>query len=242
MKTKNILRAFFAAIFVLGTMAINAQNKFYVRNTDGVVIDEDNITNVDSISVTAPKGIIANLLQDADFEASADGSNTAITYPWVNMTQPDLAADDSGNGLGSNANLTNNTFWTGTGSDFDHDGHTARFPTSNDGRAAGIYQLVNITPGKTYGFKIFALNFAPNEQPISPIVISIKNEDGSEALKKFETKYTALGVWKVFWGTVTIPAGYSEGQIRFQMCRPAFSSGNIAGAIIDNCEFGEVLE
>ena len=209
-----------------------------VTTVDGGFFDECVVT------VEMPwGGITANLLEDADFEASADGTNTTVMLPWVNMSQADLAADGSGNGLGSNANLTNDAYWTtGAGAGFEHDGHTARFPTSNDGRAAGIYQLVSITPGKTYGFKIFALNFSPNNQPISPIIISIKNEDGSETLKKFETNYTTLGVWEDFSGIVTIPAGYSDTKVRFQICRPALPSGNIAGVLVDSCEFGEAIE
>ena len=35
MKTKNILRAFFACVFIFGTLAINAQTKVYVHKSDG---------------------------------------------------------------------------------------------------------------------------------------------------------------------------------------------------------------
>ena len=53
MNTKNILRAFLAAVFVLGTVAVNAQTKIYVHKTDGTA-SEYNIADIDSISFTAP--------------------------------------------------------------------------------------------------------------------------------------------------------------------------------------------
>jgi len=55
MKTKNIFRVFLTAVFVLGTMAINAQTKVYVYKTDGTNI-EYNIADVDSITFAAPAG------------------------------------------------------------------------------------------------------------------------------------------------------------------------------------------
>jgi len=53
MKTKNMLRAFLTAVFVLGTIAVNAQTKIYVYKTDGTA-SEYNIASIDSISFTAP--------------------------------------------------------------------------------------------------------------------------------------------------------------------------------------------
>ena len=49
MKTKNILRTFLAAVFVLGTLAMNAQTKIYVHKSNGIS-DEYNIADIDSIS------------------------------------------------------------------------------------------------------------------------------------------------------------------------------------------------
>jgi len=56
MKTKNIFCVFLTAIFVLGTMAMNAQTKIYVYKTDGTT-DEYNIADIDSISFTAPEKV-----------------------------------------------------------------------------------------------------------------------------------------------------------------------------------------
>ena len=53
MKTKNILRTFLTAVFVLGTLAMSAQTKIYVHKSDGTA-DEYLISEVDSISFTAP--------------------------------------------------------------------------------------------------------------------------------------------------------------------------------------------
>jgi hypothetical protein len=56
MKTKNILRTFLAAVFVLGTMAMNAQTKIYVHKSDGTAT-EYNIADLDSISFNPPESI-----------------------------------------------------------------------------------------------------------------------------------------------------------------------------------------
>ena len=56
MNTKNILRAFLTAVFVLGTVAMNAQTKIYVHKTDGTA-SEYNIADLDSISFTAPTSV-----------------------------------------------------------------------------------------------------------------------------------------------------------------------------------------
>jgi len=53
MKTRNIFRILLTAVFVLGTMAMNAQTKIYVYKTDGTAA-EYNIADIDSISFTTP--------------------------------------------------------------------------------------------------------------------------------------------------------------------------------------------
>jgi len=53
MKTKNMLRVFFAVIFVLGAITTNAQDKVYVCKNDGT-IDEYNTGDVLSLSVDPP--------------------------------------------------------------------------------------------------------------------------------------------------------------------------------------------
>ena len=50
---KNILCAFLTAVFVLGTIAVNAQTRIYVHKTDGTA-NEYNIADLDSISFTPP--------------------------------------------------------------------------------------------------------------------------------------------------------------------------------------------
>jgi len=54
MKTKNILRTVLAAVFVLGTLAMNAQTKIYVHKKGGGASEYD-ISEVDSISFTPPE-------------------------------------------------------------------------------------------------------------------------------------------------------------------------------------------
>ena len=53
MKTNNILRTFLAAVFVLGTMAMNAQTKIYIHKSDGMATSYD-IVDLDSISFNPP--------------------------------------------------------------------------------------------------------------------------------------------------------------------------------------------
>ena len=53
MNAKNILRAFLIAVFVLGTLAMNAQIKIYVYKSNGTT-DGYNIADLDSISFVAP--------------------------------------------------------------------------------------------------------------------------------------------------------------------------------------------
>jgi len=57
MKTKNIFRVFLTAVFVFGTIAMNAQTKVYVYKSDGTT-DEYNIADVDSISFTTPDVVL----------------------------------------------------------------------------------------------------------------------------------------------------------------------------------------
>ena len=56
MKMKKILHAFLTTVFILGTLAISAQTKIYVHKANGSA-DEYNISEIDSISFTAPKPI-----------------------------------------------------------------------------------------------------------------------------------------------------------------------------------------
>ena len=53
MKAKTIFRVFLTAVFVFGTMAMNAQTKIYVYKTNGTAT-EFNIADIDSISFTPP--------------------------------------------------------------------------------------------------------------------------------------------------------------------------------------------
>ena len=54
MKIKKTFSAFLTAVFVLGTMAMNAQTQVYTYKTDGTTAY--NISTVDSISFTSPTG------------------------------------------------------------------------------------------------------------------------------------------------------------------------------------------
>ena len=244
MKTKNILRIVFAMIFVLGTMAMNAQTEFYIYNANGSV-DEYSVAEVDSISIIPPIIIITNLLLNATFESGS-------LDPWLSVSRAVIQADGDydGNGTAQTLpNVTDNAFWdSGLGVGLPHDyGQAARFPTNPNGGPSGIYQLVPVEAGKTYSFKADVLNFRQNtNQNVKPAIFRIKDEAGVLLEGGMvETNYEAIGAWENFSGTITIPEEYSGMQVQFQISRGGWYSPDplpIAGMLVDNCEFFEVEE
>jgi len=244
MKTKNIFRVLLTAVFVLGTMAMNAQTKVYVHTTNGS--DGFDIANVDSISFN-PVYIQAgdNLLINPGFEDPADGTSGMPT-PWKSMSLDELLQDAAAapSAVLSNRITPDDAFWSTnpTCLPVHGGGYAGRLQASS---SAGLYQLVNITPGKTYTFKAYVLNFKTNvgTQTVRTEYLRIKSEDGAQVLGSAAIG-TDENTWVLVTGTVTIPSDYTStsSQIRFQVSHyDAAGSGNRGPAtLVDDCEFAEV--
>jgi len=171
MKTKNILRTFFAVIFVLGAMAMNAQTKFYVHNNDGTATGY-NIDDVKRISVNDPSVGGPNLLLNPGFElpvAVVPADNPAdlnakpdnwefVTVDWYKeyynedpllggaplvLNDGNIRADDGW--IKTNTGSVYNTFKAAVeGGIF-----TARIRA---GKSGGLYQEVKVEQGETYEY------------------------------------------------------------------------------------------
>jgi len=87
MKTKNTLRAFLITVFVLVTMAVNAQTKVYVYKSDGTS-DGYNIADVDSISFTPPPTVDYSKLKIN--EVSGVGGDNDKFYELINTGTEDI--------------------------------------------------------------------------------------------------------------------------------------------------------
>jgi len=266
MKTKNIFRVFLTAVFVLGAMALNAQTKIYVHKTDGTS-DEFNIANLDSISFN-PKAVVVvppdgNLLVNPGFEDASPttGGTLASLTPsgcWVAMTAADLTADNEAssgttiaNRLPPYVNGSTDAIWklsvaagvVDGGFIGVHGGDAAARCIANNN--SGVYQLVNVTPGKTYSFSAWVLHYITNAagQSTHTEYVRIKSADGSEELTSAEIG-TENNVWMQASGTVKIPSDYAGTQVRFQVSHynwgAATDLGQAPATLIDDCEFREV--
>jgi len=238
MKTKNIFRVFLTVIFVFGTMATNAQTKVYVHKTGGTD-DEFNIADVDSISFTPPATSTGeNLLVNPGFEAPDDGV-AATVDPWTKMTLVQLQADESTaqNFGNSNRVVPGDQFWTNNSACIGvrSGNYAGRFSASV---SAGFYQLVNVTPGKTYAFKAYVLHFQTGSSIIQTEYLRIKSADGTQELKNVAIG-TENNTWMEVSGTVTIPSDYTDSQVRFQLSHLNRGGGNPSPTLIDDCEFYE---
>ena len=85
MNTKNILRAFLTAVFVLGTLAMNAQTKIYVHKSDGTA-SEYNIADLDSISFTPP----AEVEPVVSFLRLNEVNGTDMFYELINIGEESI--------------------------------------------------------------------------------------------------------------------------------------------------------
>jgi len=113
MKQKNTLNFFLAAVFVFGTLTINAQNKIYVYKTDGTAV-EYQIADLDSIAFTLP----------APFNLTAVAASTSqINLSWTNNTTgaTGIKVEYSPNGTTGWSNIAS---LAGTATSYQHTGLT----------------------------------------------------------------------------------------------------------------------
>jgi len=245
MKTKNIFRAFLTAAFVLGTMAMNAQTKVYVHQKNGTS-DQYDIATVDSISFN-PVAVVPlvttgdNLLTNPCFTIPADQDITNVA-PWKSMTSTELLLDGSpGTPLPSNDNYRitpDDAFWTNNLSCLPshHDGKKTYVGRLAATSSAGLYQIVNLTAGKTYTFKVYILHFKTQAaQSIKTEYVRIKSEDGQTELLKVAIG-TQENTWMEVTGTYTAT---TTAAVRFQISHYA-GSPNTPATLIDDCSFYEV--
>ena len=181
-----------------------------------------------------------NLLVNPGFE-EPDNNVAATITPWVNMDRDLLLLDDPDIITGyNNANRTDAAYWTSNPLLTPHGGtYSGRLGA---GANSGMYQLVDVTPGKTYEFKAYILHFrtnTTNQSIIKEEAVRIKNEDGSATLETVPIG-TDENTWLEVTGSVTIPAGVTK--IRLQISHhDAAIPLKSPGTLIDDCEFCEVM-
>jgi len=259
---KKFFCAFLTAAFVFGAMAMIAQTKIYFHKTDGTS-DEYSVANLDSVSfnplMTAPEG--SNLLVNPGFEIGDDNKPPTIA-PWQLMTGADIAADAvnpdpvygipaKGSGQSNIENRSDPEFYTRPGRYVDTpviEPHGGRFAGRlAHGSTAGLYQLVDVTPGKTYLFSAWFLRFRGDvNESIRQEFMRIKTADGAATLEKapfgstdITANLAAVNTWAKISGTVTIPEGVT--QVRFQVSQIDYPAPyKSAGTLFDDCEFYEV--
>jgi len=261
MKIRNI---FLTVAFVFGTAAIIAQTKVYFHKADGTS-DEYNIADIDSVDfapapVVVPAG--SNLIVNPGFEIGDDNKPPTIA-PWQLMTGADIAADAvnphpvygtpaKGSGQSNIENRSDPEFYTRPNRYVDetpviapHDGRFAGRLTH--GSTAGLYQLIDVTPGKTYAFSAWFLRFRGDlNETIRQEFMRIKTADGATTLEKaafgstdMTANLAAVNTWAKVSGTVTIPDGVT--QVRFQVSQIDYPAPyKSAGTLFDDCEFYEV--
>ena len=181
-----------------------------------------------------------NLLENPGFEEEDnDLSGIENFSPWVAMTGAELLEDysPSPNNVIANRITPSDAFWGNNPTCIPvHGGNYAgRLQASS---SAGLYQLVEVTPGKTYKFKVYALHFRTNaaNQTIRAEKVRIKSGDGTELLASAD-----IGVEENTWmeatGSVTIPEEMT--QIRFQVSHYDVTPipNRAPATLIDDCEF-----
>jgi len=109
MKTKNTLRAFFAAIFVFGAITMNAQDKVYVCKNNGT-IDEYNIDDVLSLSVDPP---ITTAIQNNELVYTPEKSTFQVWAPSADGAIVSLYNSGSGGSAVKTVTMTkaDNGYW-----------------------------------------------------------------------------------------------------------------------------------
>jgi len=202
----------------------------------------------DDVFATCEVLVIKNLLENSGFE-DPDNNVTTDVSPWVVMTQTDLSVDGENTSYG-NSNRTDKYinggeagFWvnSGTPRNFTPRGgaYCGRLPVN---ATNGLYQIVDVTPGKTYVFKVYILNFRNNtNQNFKPEKLRIKSADGLTTLKSVDLNNPEYDVWMEVSGEITIPDGTD--QIRFQISQIRTDTTETnAGRIIDDCMFYQIYE
>ena len=252
MKTKNFLRVFFAAFFVLGAITMDAQTKFYVFK-DEVVIDEYNIADVDSISLTAPSGA-QNLLTNPGF----DTHTSNLPNGWTRVPE-EWFIDFYDAAQGTFTWATSDPQQTPTGF-FNNNSNGCALNSVKDQiffgtlavrcgqNSTAIYQLVDVDPvGKTYSYGItFAYRCMEEWQSFgSNQTLKILSDDGETVYGQTPlvpsatttddsfcntTKGFEIGLPTNVTGTVTIPAGVE--QVRFQIGQFQLNVGLNSGSPI----------
>jgi len=196
-------------------------------------------------TVTVTQALIELLLKNPGFE-EPDDNVTGTIAPWIAMTAAELTVDAPLGPGSQNANRTERTgsaegFWVGNpGSTLNPHGgkYTGRLPAGN---SSGLYQIINVTPGLTYEFRVFILRFrtnAANQSVIKEEFVRIKTEDGLVTLESY-----AIGIeentWMEVTGRYTIPNEVTK--IRFQISqRDEAVPRKSPGTLIDDAEFYEV--
>jgi len=87
MKSKNIIFIFLTAVFLFGTLTINAQTKVYVHKSNGLSATY-NIEEVDSISFTPPPSVDYSKLKLN--EVSGAGNDCEKFYELINLGTEDI--------------------------------------------------------------------------------------------------------------------------------------------------------
>jgi len=241
MKTKNILRAFLVAIFVLGTMTMYAQSN---------VATED------------------NLLSNPGFESPDDwvsGSTASMPDDWTAVPQEWFESyygtTDPAYSAASDPNRAPLFWFTTTYAGMQPlitGQYAARVPGNATG---GMYQVITVTPGETYEYGCdIALRDNSGAQKInSDLAMKIlsaggdvlhdsgDNPIGITLIGDFDPVITGTANLQYFYinrppdynngvkGVITIPAGVT--QVRFQIDQKDFTGAKSPVMVWDECFF-----
>ena len=258
MKTKNIFRVFLTALFVFGTMAINAQTSIYVYIKNGTANEYD-IAAIDSISFIAPPPAGINLLVNPGFEDSPNGQTSdELSAPWMPVPEEWFSNYYPGYTSPPMSTAPNGTTWIEAtlASKYSNNGAGAFFTTGNGaaisfvrtedyaGRlllsaTSGMYQLVNVTPGDYQVCVNLAINQIGQSVLKSDEAIKILSPDGMTTYGTVPIPASSRMLMKLV-GTVTIPEGVT--QVRFQLDNRDYPQapagpGRAPLVIFDECQF-----
>jgi len=230
-----------------------------------VTTNDGGFTKSCAVTVTAAS-VGDNLLKNPGFLDPDDGS--ATLQDWTPMSIEEVTADaqemqDANPSIATKGLSTLTTaiqrsvdgFWTTAfvnpttlAVDFTltpYNGQAARlYPAGND----GIYQLVSVTPGKTYAFSAHILLHRQNSnnQAILKNFLRIKTGDGASTITKVliadADGVVQEGSWMYITGSVTIPSDATYNTVRFQITQVDFNQPNATGSrssgtVIDDCDF-----
>ena len=210
-------------------------------------VENSEISGYCTVEVSAEQVKGENLLKNPGFEAPDDGQDI-IAQDWMVVTsdwfKSYYGTDAATMGVPQRSNNKGNFFTTGNGRfvpDIVTGHYVGRLPAA---ASSGMYQLVNVTPGKTYyfGANVAMVEVNLNQKIKEGESLKILSDDGtilyaSVPMPSRDDNKTVVNIH----GEVTIPEGVTSVRIQFDSRDYTSPAQNKAPLImIDECEFCEL--